>query len=57
MRNILVCFANEKYSQSQKRLGASALLYGFDEVRQFSPKDLSASFREKNDGILKQERG
>ena len=56
-RRILVSFADRKFAKSQRRLSASALSFGFDEARSYSPKHLTTEFKKENAGILKFRRG
>lgn len=56
-RNILLNFANNNYSNSQKRNSASGIIHGFDTVHQCSPADIDKNFAQQYQSILNQPRG
>lgn len=56
-RNILLNFADCKYSNSQKRNTASGIVHGFDTAHQCTPRDIGANFANKYQSILNQPRG
>lgn len=58
MKTCVVSFADEKFRECQKKLEASALKFGADEVRSYSPDDLyKTGFYQKNKSVLDQKRG
>lgn len=56
-RNILINFADHAYHNSQVRNSTSGLMYGFNSVHQFNPRDIDSKFLNKNKKILEQPRG
>ncbi len=58
MRKILINYANFKFKTTQKENSASGLKRGgFDQVIEYSPKDIDKNFYKKNEKILKEVRG
>ncbi len=54
---LAINYADDKYKITQKFNSKCALKFGADEVREYSPEDLSAEFKEKNKDILSHPRG
>ena len=58
MKKIFVSYGNHRYEQSSLRIKAEAAATDwFDDVRVFSPGDLTAQFREDFAAVLSQPRG
>ena len=56
--NILINYATPEFAALRHLNSATGVLVGgFDEVREYSPGDLDATFRKRNAHILKQPRG
>ena len=54
---LAINYADDKYKVTQKFNSKRALRFGADKVREYSPDDLEADFREKNNEILNKPRG
>jgi hypothetical protein len=55
---LLINFGNRSYYHSQKINSQSGLLVGgFDQIIQYTPKEIDKTFLEKNQNILSQKRG
>jgi hypothetical protein len=56
--NIHICYANNKYYESQKKCSDSAVnIGGFDKSIKYNINDLDSNFKQKNSYILMQQRG